>query len=66
VAALAAGNDIPASRVEAVLGLFGPYSSLGMAQRLGIAAALFGGPGYCCLMSRSTDWTPRASAGPGT
>jgi hypothetical protein len=36
VAALAAGNDIPASRVEAVLGLFGPYSSLGMAQPLGI------------------------------
>jgi ABC-2 type transport system ATP-binding protein len=53
LAALAAGNDIPASRVEEVLGTVGLHSaanrragkfSLGMAQRLGIAAALLGDP----------------------
>jgi ABC-2 type transport system ATP-binding protein len=54
LAALAASNDIPASRVDEVLGLVGLQSaarrragrfSLGMAQRLGIAAALLGDPG---------------------
>jgi ABC-2 type transport system ATP-binding protein len=54
LAALAAGNGIPASRVDEVLGLVGLRSvarrragtfSLGMAQRLGIAAALLGDPG---------------------
>jgi ABC-2 type transport system ATP-binding protein len=53
LAALAAGNDIPASRVAEVLGMVGLKSaadrragkfSLGMAQRLGIAAALLGDP----------------------
>ncbi|MGE5286295.1 MAG: ABC transporter ATP-binding protein [Micromonosporaceae bacterium] len=54
LAALAASNAIPAARVEEVLhmvGLAGAASrragkfSLGMAQRLGIAAALLGDPG---------------------
>src|SRR5215469_17262126 len=54
LAALAASNDIPASRVDVVLGTVGLQSaagrragkfSLGMAQRLGIAAALLGDPG---------------------
>jgi ABC-2 type transport system ATP-binding protein len=54
LAALAAGNGIPASRVDEVLGLVGLEGvarrragtfSLGMAQRLGIAAALLGDPG---------------------
>jgi len=54
LAALAASNGIPARRVDEVLGLVGLQSaagrkagqlSLGMAQRLGIAAALLGDPG---------------------
>ncbi len=54
LAALAASNSIPASRVDEVLGQVGLASaagrragkfSLGMAQRLGIAAALLGDPG---------------------
>jgi len=53
LAALAASNDLPRSRVEEVLGLVGLADaaqrragkfSLGMAQRLGIAAALLGDP----------------------
>jgi ABC-2 type transport system ATP-binding protein len=53
LAALAASNDIPRSRAEEVLGIVGLDSaartragqfSLGMAQRLGIAAALLGDP----------------------
>jgi ABC-2 type transport system ATP-binding protein len=53
LAALAASNRIPRSRVEEVLGLVGLAEvagrragsfSLGMAQRLGIAAALLGDP----------------------
>ncbi len=56
--ALAAGNAIPASRVDEVLDLVGLESaahrragkfSLGMAQRLGIAAALLGDPGVLLL-----------------
>src|SRR6266568_1523077 len=52
--ALAAGSSIPVSRVDEVLGMVGLESaadrragklSLGMAQRLGIAAALLGDPG---------------------
>jgi ABC-2 type transport system ATP-binding protein len=52
--ALAASNDIPRRRVEEMLGLVGLAGaadrragkfSLGMAQRLGIAAALLGDPG---------------------
>ncbi|MGE5290057.1 MAG: ABC transporter ATP-binding protein [Micromonosporaceae bacterium] len=53
LAALAASNGIPASRVDEVLGIVGLRGaarrragrfSLGMAQRLGIAAALLGDP----------------------
>jgi ABC-2 type transport system ATP-binding protein len=58
LAALAASNDIPRARVGEVLdrvGLAGAASrragkfSLGMAQRLGIAAALLGDPGVLML-----------------
>ena len=56
--ALAASNDLPRSRVEEVLGIVGLADaagrragqfSLGMAQRLGIAAALLGDPGVLLL-----------------
>jgi ABC-2 type transport system ATP-binding protein len=58
LAALAAGSDLPRSRVEEVLGIVGLADaagrragelSLGMAQRLGIAAALLGDPGVLLL-----------------
>jgi len=54
LAALAASNRIPATRVDEVLGIVGLTGaggrragkfSLGMAQRLGIASALLGDPG---------------------
>jgi ABC-2 type transport system ATP-binding protein len=56
--ALAASNDIPPARVEEVLDVVGLSSvagrragtySLGMAQRLGVAAALLGDPGVLLL-----------------
>jgi len=58
LAALAASNDIPRSRVDQVLGQVGLASaahrragkfSLGMAQRLGVAVALLGDPGVLLL-----------------
>jgi ABC-2 type transport system ATP-binding protein len=58
LSALAASNGIPRSRVEEVLGIVGLEGaarrragkfSLGMAQRLGIAAALLGDPGVLLL-----------------
>jgi len=58
LAALAASNDIPAARVDEVLAIVGLDGaarrragtfSLGMAQRLGIAAALLGDPGVLLL-----------------
>jgi ABC-2 type transport system ATP-binding protein len=58
LAALAASNNIPRSRVDETLGLVGLASaagrragkfSLGMAQRLGIAVALLGDPGVLLL-----------------
>ena len=58
LAALAAGTGIAGSRVDEVLGMTGLLSvagrragkfSLGMAQRLGIAAALLGDPGVLLL-----------------
>jgi ABC-2 type transport system ATP-binding protein len=58
LAALAAGNGIPRRRVDEVLGLVGLTDaagrragrfSLGMSQRLGLAAALLGDPGVLLL-----------------
>ena len=69
---LALTNDIPVGRVDEVLDQVGLSSvakrrvgkfSLGMTQRLGIAAALLGDRACCCSTSRSTASTPRASAG---
>jgi ABC-2 type transport system ATP-binding protein len=58
LAALAASNGIPGSRVDEVLGIVGLQDagrrragkfSLGMAQRLGVATALLGDPGVLLL-----------------
>jgi ABC-2 type transport system ATP-binding protein len=70
---LALTNDIPPRRVDEVLDQVGLSSvanrrvgkfSLGMSQRLGIAAAFWATRVCCCSMSRSTAWTRRVSAGP--
>ena len=69
---MAATHNIKASRVSEVIemtGLAGVATkrvagfSLGMGQRLGIAAALLGDPGRSSSTSRSTGSTPRACSG---
>ena len=59
-------------RVDEVLEMVGLTSvarkrtgtfSLGMGQRLGIAAALLGDPGSSCSTNQSTDLTPKGSDG---
>lgn len=75
LAALAAANGIPRARVRVVLDTVGLADvankraggfSLGMSQRLGIAAALLGDPGCCSSTSPSTGSTRRACAGSAT
>ena len=71
--ALAQSNDLPRQRVDEVIELVGIESvahervrgfSLGMGQRLGIAGGAARRPRRPrCSTSRSTGWTPRASAG---
>ncbi len=70
----ACSNGISAARVEEVIGQVGLGSaagrriggySLGMRQRLGIAAALLGDPRCCSSTSPSTDSTSTGCAGSG-
>ena len=70
--AMAATHNIKTSRVSEVIemtGLAGAATkrvggfSLGMSQRLGIAAALLGDPQRSSSTSRSTGSTPRACSG---
>ena len=72
---LAQTNDIPRQRVDEVLSIVGLPEvarkrsrgfSLGMSQRLGIAATLLGDPEILIFDERSMAWTPRASCGSGT
>ncbi|MFD0334991.1 ABC transporter ATP-binding protein [Streptomyces erythrogriseus] len=69
---LARSNRVPRRRVDEVLDAVGLTEaarkrvgtfSLGMGQRLGLAAALLGDPRSWCSTSRSTGSTPRASGG---
>jgi ABC-2 type transport system ATP-binding protein len=71
---IAASNRIAITRVDEVLDVVGLAAaadkkagtlSLGMSQRLGIAAALLGDPRCCCSTNPSTGSTPRASGGSG-
>ena len=70
--ALAQSNAIAASRVGEVLGLVDMEGvagkraggfSLGMSQRLGIAAALLGDPPVRCSTSLLMVWIPKVSSG---
>ena len=72
---LAASNSIAKKRVDEVLGLVGLSKvsnhrvktySLGMKQRLGIAAALLGDPHTMILDEPGDGPIPRASAGSAT
>ena len=69
---LAYSQGLKAGRVDEVITQAGLDSaarrktggySLGMRQRLGIAAALLGDPPVLIFESRSTAWIPRASSG---
>ncbi len=71
---IAATHRLPVSRVDEVLDMVGLTTvaakkagtlSLGMSQRLGIAAACSATRRCCCSTSRSTAWIRRASAGCG-
>ena len=73
--ALAASNGIPRSRVDEVLELVGLAERPGGGPARSRSAWASGSasprrcsatPGCCCSTSRSTAWTPRASAGSAT
>ena len=75
LAALAASNDIPASRVDEVLGAVGLHAAAGRAPASspsawpsGLASPrrCWATRACCCSTSPPTAWTPKASGGSGT